>query len=70
MAGLDGHDDCSGVGIYLIDENEVGARIKFFTLATIAPFASVFARALNQSGSAPKAAHFFSRSASDSQARK
>ena len=55
---------------YFTAENAVGARMKFFTLATIAPFFSVSARALCQSVSAPNAAHFFSRSASDSQATK
>ena len=53
---------------YLTDENAVGGRSWFETLATIAPSFSVSARLACHSGSAWKAFHFFSRSASDSQA--
>jgi len=53
---------------YRTAENDVGARIWLVTRATIAPFASVCARAASQSGSAMNAFHFRSRSASESQA--
>jgi hypothetical protein len=55
---------------HFTDENAVGTSNWLTMLPTIWPSASVFARAAIQSGSAWKAAHFFSRSASDSQARK
>ena len=53
---------------HFTEENEVGCKISFVTLVSKGPFASVCARALIQSGSAPNLAHFCSRSASDSQA--
>ncbi len=53
---------------YFTEENDVGARIALVTLATMAPFASVCARACNQSGSTRNAPHFRSRSASNSHA--
>ena len=53
---------------HLTDENAVGTRNWLETLATIAPSFSVSARLACHSGSAAKAFHFFSRSASDSQA--
>src|SRR3954471_12983997 len=59
--------DCS---LYFTAENAVGARIWLTMLPTIWPSASLSARAFIQSGSLMKPAHFFSRSASDSQARK
>src|SRR5713101_7706823 len=55
---------------YFTSEKLVGCRIWFSTRARIAPFFSVSARALIHSGSAWKAFHFFSRSASDSHFRK
>src|SRR3954466_12869959 len=60
---------CDG-SCYLTDENAVGVRIWLTMLPTIWPSASLSARAFIQSGSLMKPAHFFSRSASDSQARK
>src|SRR5271166_2491005 len=59
-----------GAKVYFTDEKLVGCRIWFSTRATIAPFFSVSARLVLHSGSAWKAAHFFSRSASDSHLRK
>ena len=54
---------------YFTDENAVGVSSWTATLATIGPSFSVSARAEIHAGSAWKAAHFLSRSASDSQAR-
>ena len=51
---------------YFTDENAVGARNWLETLATMAPSFSVSARSACHSGSAAKAFHFFSRSASES----
>src|SRR3954447_24025687 len=56
--------------LYFTAEKAVGARIWLTMLPTIWPSASLSARPFIQSGSVMKAAHFFSRSASDSQARK
>jgi hypothetical protein len=53
---------------HFTDENAVGIRNWLETLATMAPSFSVSARLACHSGSAAKAFHFFSRSASDSQA--
>src|SRR5215208_7551758 len=55
-----------GEKTYFTDEKLVGARNELITLATIGPLASVPARAECHSGSAWKAFHFFSRSASES----
>ena len=55
---------------HFTDENAVGTRNWLTMLPTIWPSSSVLARAEIHSGSLWKAAHFFSRSASDSQARK
>ena len=52
------------------DENEVGVSSVLVIEATIGPFFSVSARAFSQSGSAPNAPNFCSRSASDSHFRK
>ena len=51
-------------------QGDFGVSIWTETLATIWPSFSVSARLACHSGSAAKAFHFFSRSASDSQARK
>jgi len=64
-----GHDGLGKAG-YFTDENEVGANSVLVIEATIAPFFSVSARAFSQSGSAPNAPNFCSRSASDSHFRK
>src|SRR5262249_49878092 len=59
----------AGMHPHLTEENAVGTRSWLTILPTIWPSASVLARAAIQSGSVWNAAHFFSRSASDSQAR-
>ena len=53
---------------YFTDENAVGDQELVRDVGTIAPSFSVSARLACHSGSAAKAFHFFSRSASDSQA--
>src|ERR1051326_8458778 len=53
---------------YFTAENAVGCKIWLLALSKIAPSFSLAARAEIQSGSAMNAFHFFSRSASDSQA--
>src|SRR4030081_3327885 len=53
---------------HFTDENEVGTSNCLTMLPTIWPSSSVLARAAIQSGSLWNAAHFFSRSASDSHA--
>src|ERR1700740_2810982 len=53
---------------HFTDENAVGVRNMLLTLARIGPSRSLSARAEIHAGSAWNAVHFFSRSASDSQA--
>src|SRR5215510_5819415 len=55
---------------HFTDEKAVGVISMLLTLARIGPSRSLSARAATHAGSAMKVAHFFSRSASDSQARK
>jgi hypothetical protein len=55
---------------HFTDENAVGVISMLLTLARMGPSRSLSARAAIQAGSAWKVAHFFSRSASDSQAMK
>jgi len=57
-------------GLSTTDENGVGTNSWLTILSTIWPSSSVFARAAIHSWSLWNEAHFFSRSASDSQARK
>ena len=53
---------------YFTAENAVGVRIWLLKVATIGPSFSDSLRAASHSGSAMKAGHFASRSASDSHA--
>src|SRR5579862_1648098 len=55
-------------GAYLTEEKAVGRRNALVMLAMIGPSFSLSSRALCQAGSAWNEFHFFSRSASDSQA--
>src|SRR5579863_7320090 len=56
--------------VYFTAEKAVGCRIWLLAFARIGPSFSLSARAEIQAGSLMKAFHFFSRSASDSQARR
>src|SRR3984893_68178 len=63
-----GYQGCAAV--HFTAENDVGTSSWLTILPTIWPSSSVLARAAIHSGSLWNAAHFFSRSASDSQAKR